>query len=178
MVVDNTGGPAIPVGAFVLDSGSSNYVTRSGQGAVDAGFYFYRLAPLGSNQYALISAPDGEAFEFAEFGSGTSDIWYTTTGTMLERTGDIRDTFYGPEGQRGWAVWLKAVGASVNRDVTQSTTSAGTTFTFDTSYHQETAAIIGGIDFTGGSSAGRGWAFGVDAGYVDAMQLTVAPAVS
>lgn len=168
VVVDNTGGPAIPVGAFVLDTGSSNYVTRSGQGAVDAGFYFYRLLPLGTNQYALISAPDGEAFEFAEFGSGTSDIWYQTTGTMLERTGDIRETFYGPEGQRGWAVWLKAVGASVNRDVLQSTTSAGTTFTFDTSYHQETAAIIGGIDFTGGSSAGRGWAFGVDAGYVDA----------
>ncbi|MDQ2860116.1 MAG: autotransporter domain-containing protein [Pseudomonadota bacterium] len=165
VVVDAPGGTIAP-GAFVLDPGSRGFEMRGGAGAVSSGFFFYRLVPLGSTQEALVSAPDNTAYEFTQFGAAATDVWYTTTGTWFEREADLREGLSDAGTPAGHGdVWLKAVGDWSRRNSSQSTTSLGTTFTFDTSYRQSTAAIIGGADLLRG--VGRALVLGVDGGYVD-----------
>ena len=167
VLVDAPGG-SIAAGSLVIDPTSARYTTRAGIGAIDTGLFFYRLVPIGTTQEALVSAPDSEAFEFVELGQAVTDVWYTTTGTWFDREADLRDgvEVLNPSGGHA-GVWLKSVGDWSQRRLTQSTTSLGTTFTFDTSYDQNTAAIIGGLDLLNGSSGSRAWVLGVDGGYVD-----------
>jgi hypothetical protein len=156
---------SITAGSLVIDPSSANYVTRGGAGAVDNGFFFYRLVPQGTTRVALVSAPDAEAFEFVQLGGAASDVWHLTTGTWHDRQADLRDGFAG-EGDRA-GVWLKIFGAQTERDEEASFDSLGTIFTFDTSFEQNTAGLVGGIDLIGGASDNGGWLGGVSVGYVD-----------
>ena len=159
VVVDAPGG-AIAPGAFVLAPTGANYETRGGAGAISDGFFFYRLVPIGTTQEALVSAPDNTAFQFVELGAAATDIWYTTTGTWLDRQGDMRNTVANLSDGNHPGVWLKAVGDWTRRNLTQKTTSLGTTFTFNTGYQQDTAALIGGVDLLRGGGDHTAWVLG------------------
>jgi hypothetical protein len=151
-------------GVFTLDTASTGYVTRGGAGALDTGFFFYRLAPLGAGQVGLVSAPDAESFEFVQFGSAASEIWHLTTGTWFDRQADLRVAL--DSGDRGGG-WVRMFGDRLEREESASFTSGGTTFAFDTGYEQNTAGVIGGLDLIGGAGDGSGWLAGVSVGYVD-----------
>lgn len=156
---------AITPGSLIIDPSSANYVTRGGAGAIDTGFFFYRLIPQGTTRAALVSAPDAEAYEFVQLGGVASDVWHLTTGTWHDRQADLRDGFKG-EGDRA-GVWLKIFGEKTERDESASFDSLGTVFTFDTSFEQNTAGLVGGVDLIGGSSDNGGWLAGLSIGYVD-----------
>ncbi len=166
VLVDATGG-SIGATSFVLDTGSSNYVTRGGQGGIDTGFFVYRLVRLGTTQEALVSAPDSEAFEFVQLGAAATDAWYATTGAWFDRQADLRNTVGNLSDGTHSAVWMKIIGQSAERDSSQTYNSLGTPFTFDTSYQQNTSSLIGGVDLLGGGSGGHNWVIGVNIGYVD-----------
>ena len=166
VLVDAPGGSVAP-GSFTLDSGSTNYVVRGGQGGVDTGFFVYRLVPIGTTQIALVSAPDNEAFQFVTAGTVSNDIWYTTTGGWFDREADIRQGLTETGGGKHAGVWIKMVGDWTRRRSIQSTTLSGATFITDNSYNQNTAAVIGGVDLISGSSDTATWVLGVNAGYVD-----------
>jgi hypothetical protein len=166
VLVDATGGSIAP-GSLTLDPASANYVVRGGAGAIDTGFFFYRLAPLGTTQSALVSAPDNEAFEFTQMGAAATDTWYATTGAWFDRQADVRNTLGGLEAGSHPGIWLKVVGDFASRNESQTYTFGGTPFTYDLGYKQNTAALIGGVDLLGGSDGGKAWLVGVDLGYVD-----------
>ncbi|MDB5431849.1 MAG: autotransporter outer rane beta-barrel protein [Caulobacter sp.] len=165
VLVDATGG-SIAAGSLVIDPASVNYVTRGGAGAIDTGFFFYRLIPVGTTQAALVSTPDNEAFEFSRLGTAATDTWYTTTGTWFNRQADIRNDLDGADGSHP-GVWLKVVGDWSDRKSSGTYTSLGTTFTYDLGYKANTAGLIGGVDLMGAREGGKAWVIGVDLGYVD-----------
>ena len=165
VLVDATGG-TIGAGSLVLDPTSAGYTVRGGAGAIDTGLFFYTLAPQGASQLALVSAPDSEAFEFVSLEQAASQTWYTATGVWFDRQADMRAGFEA-NGQSGSGIWMKIVGGKSERDVAQTYTGAGGPFTFDTSYEQNTVALIGGLDLVRGGGAGSAWVFGVNVGYVD-----------
>jgi hypothetical protein len=167
VVIDAPGGSIAP-GAFLIDPGTKGYETRGGQGAIASGFFFYHLAPVGTTQEALFAVPDVTAFQFVELGAAATDIWYKATGTWLDREGDLRRDGTDEGSAFGHpAVWLKISGSWTKRESSQSTTSAGTTYGYDTSYDQNTVTIIGGADLARVAVAGGGAVLGVDGGYVN-----------
>lgn len=166
VLVDATGG-AIGAGSLVIDPASAGYVMRGGAGAIDTGFFNYRLVTLGTTQAALVSAPDSEVFEFAQFGAAATDAWYIANGTWFDRQADLRDSLATlGEGGRG-AVWAKVVGDMTERTEEAEYSSLGTVFTYDTSFEQNTVALIGGVDFLGAADADSAWVIGAQIGYVD-----------
>lgn len=166
VLVDATGG-SIGATSFVLDPGSSNYVTRGGAGALDTGLFFYRLVRLGTTKEALVSAPDQEAFEFVQLGAAATDAWYATSGSWFDRQADLRNTVGSLSDGTHSAVWMRILGQQSERDSSQDYNSLGTTFTFDTSYEQNTSSLIAGADLLGGGSGSMSWVIGANIGYVD-----------
>jgi len=164
-LVDATGG-SIATGAFTISPASAGYITRGGAGAISDGFFFYRLLPSATS-VSLVSTPDVTAFQFAEFGQAVSDIWDMTTGTWFDRQADLRTGIVGLRPGTHGGVWLKMLGDWTRRRLSQSTTSFGTTFTYDTGYAQDTAALVGGVDLLGGGGSRFGWVAGLEAGGVD-----------
>ncbi|HWA63883.1 MAG TPA: autotransporter outer membrane beta-barrel domain-containing protein, partial [Caulobacteraceae bacterium] len=64
-------------------------------------------------------------------------------------------------------VWLKIVGNWNRRSGSDSLTLFNKTYTFNTGYNADTAALIGGVDFLRQSDKTTAWALGVEGGYVD-----------
>ncbi len=165
VLVDATGG-TIAANAFSLDPTSTGYTLRSGEGAIDTGLFFYRLAPQGSAQIALVSAPDSEAFEFVGVGQIANNAWQTATGVWFDRQADLRDGLEG-KGEGGAGIWMRIVGGQAERDLEQTYVGAGGSFVYDTGYEQNTVALIGGIDLVAGGGDNSAWVFGGSVGYVD-----------
>jgi hypothetical protein len=179
VLVDVTGAGTTAAANFSLDPGSDFWRAdaSSPDGVLDKGLFFYDLTLNGAKQHVLVGLPDSEAFEFTTFGQAAQSIWYTTTGTWMERQADLRGQLDQIDGQ-GAAGWMKITGSSADRDLTNSYDLFGTTYSFDTSYNQTTMALIGGIDFIGGG-AGHHWVFGGQIGYVDSdVDFDASPTVT
>ena len=157
MLIDVTGGTA-SAGAFVLDPTSPNYTSDWG-GAIDTGLFDYRIAfNSATKTFAIVSAPDNEALEYPYLGSAASEVWYLTVSPVQPDLSGENDATK----RRG--VWMKAAGDWARRDASQTYTSAGTSFTFNTSHDQDTWTIMAGADLF--SSEDGKWAFGLSGGYV------------
>ncbi|HEX7758403.1 MAG TPA: hypothetical protein VF459_02795 [Caulobacteraceae bacterium] len=158
---------------FTLSSLSSGY-TASGipslgvpAGALNkAGLFFYDLAFSG-NQELLISAPKTPALQFAQIGAISGDTWYTTTQTWFDRQADLRDSLDGRATGSQPAVWMKIVGDWGRRDSSETLTILNKTYTYDTSYRGNTAAVIAGVDLLNVTDKNKAWVVGVQGGYVD-----------
>ncbi|HZZ34377.1 MAG TPA: autotransporter domain-containing protein, partial [Caulobacteraceae bacterium] len=133
------------------------------------GLFFYDLAfDAATNRELLIGVPKAAAFEFAALGGAASDIWYTTTQSWFDRQADLRDTVSGRPTGGAPGVWLKVVGDWTRRSSTDTFTLFNNTYTFNTGYNKDTAALIGGIDFLNVTAADHAWVLGLEGGYVDA----------
>lgn len=165
VLVDATGG-SIAAGSFSLDPTSTGYTLRNGAGALDTGLFFYHLAPVGTTQVALVSAPDSEVFEFVGVSQAATSAWYTANGVWFDRQADLRDGLEG-RGESGAGMWVKIVGSQAERDLTQTYVGPGGPFVFDTGYDQSTVALVGGLDLVRGGGDTSAWVFGADVGYVD-----------
>ncbi|RYF96322.1 MAG: autotransporter outer membrane beta-barrel domain-containing protein, partial [Caulobacteraceae bacterium] len=166
VLVDVTGAGSTAASHFSIDPTSAGWRTdpASADGVIDKGMFFYDLT-LDGKQHKLVGLPDGEAFEFTTFGAALSSIWQTTTGTWFERQADLRTQLPALD-DSGAGVWMKITGAAAERDRTQGYDLFGVSYEFDTSYEQNTMALIGGLDFMGGGS-GKAWVIGGQIGYVD-----------
>lgn len=170
VLVDVNGGTSA-LANFELDTGSEWYASKPVIGPVlDKGLFFYDLVYDGANQrHLLVGVPDVEAFEFSVYGAAAQGLWYDSTQTWFDRQADLRDQIAGrsPDGSARAAVWLKAIGSWTDRDLTQSVTILGTTYTFDVSHEQDTAGLIGGVDFLNLRDGNRAFVLGLQFGYVD-----------
>lgn len=166
VLVDVTGSGVTSAGHLVLDPASDHWRAdaNSDDGVLDKGLFFYDLV-LDGQQHKLIGLPDAETFEFATLGAAAQSVWYSTTGTWFERQADLRGQAH-PIEREGGDLWMKMVGGSAERDVTNSFVSAGQTYSFDTSYDQTTAAILGGAEVARQTETGA-WILGAQVGYVD-----------
>ena len=74
-------------------------------------------------------------------------MWYASTQTWFDRQADLRTTLQGRAD--GWApaVWLKVVGQWTDRDNTATFSLFNKSYSFDVGYRQDTAGLIGGVDF-------------------------------
>jgi|GEM_PF-1758392 len=167
VLVDVSGAGSTAATNFSLDPNSDYWRAdgNSADGVLDKGLFFYDLTLNGNKQHVLVGLPDREAFEFTTFGTAAQNIWYSTTGVWHERQADVRDQLPGIDGN-GAGVWVKVAGGMADRDRINSYSLFGTTYSFDTSYSQDTAALIGGLDFVGGNSDAA-WLIGGQVGYVD-----------
>src|SRR5262249_32943122 len=115
--------------------------------------------------------PKAAAFEFASLGGAVDDVWYTTTQTWFDRQADLRDTLEGRSDGSKPGLWLKMVGNWDRR--TQSTTfvvpgaQQPPAFVFNTSFDQDTAALIGGLDLLSVTDKDRAWVVGIQGGTLD-----------
>lgn len=167
VLVDVSGAGTTAASHFSLDPNSDYWRAdaNSSDGVLDKGLFFYDLALNLNKQHVLVGLPDGEAFEFTTFGTAVQNLWYTTTGVWHERQADVRDQAGSIDGS-GAGVWVKVAGSATDRDLINSYDVFGKTYSFDTSYNQDTVALIGGLDFMGGGD-GKVWAIGGQIGYVD-----------
>jgi len=108
-------------------------------------------------------------------------MWHTTASTWLDRTSDLRSAAFevcsgGLKDevctQTGVTpgAWVKVVGQTSERSPDQQSFSLlGRTFTYDTSYEQDTYGILGGVDY-GETMGNTTWMAGVFGGYVTSDQ--------
>ncbi|RYF93456.1 MAG: hypothetical protein EON95_08875 [Caulobacteraceae bacterium] len=166
VLVDVSGAGTTAATHFALDPTSPGWRAdaNSADGVIDKGLFFYDLV-LDGKQHKLVGLPDADVFEFSTVGTAAQSAWYTTTGVWLDRQADLRQQIDGIDGT-GAGVWMKIAGSTGQRDRTSSYDFLGTTYGFDTSYDQNTVALIGGLDFMGGGS-GSAWVVGGQIGYVD-----------
>lgn len=167
VVVDVNGAGTTAASHFSLLSGQPLWRAdlNSADGVLDKGLFFYDLTLNGSKQHVLVGLPDGEAFEFTTVGQAAQAAWYTTTGTWFDRQADLRDQL--GESEAGAGIWMKITGGQAERDLINSYELFGVTYSFDTSYEQQTISLIGGLDFVGASTADMQWVIGGMIGYVD-----------
>jgi hypothetical protein len=133
------------------------------------GMFFYDLANDGSNEL-LISAPKLPALQFAQIGAIAGDTWYTTTQSWFDRQADLRDTLDGRATGSQPAVWMKITGDWGRRNSAEQLTIFNKTYTYDTSYRGDTAAVIAGVDLLNVTDKDKAWVVGVQGGYVDANE--------
>lgn len=179
VLVDVSGAGSTAATHFSLDPASDYWRAdlSSPDGVLDKGLFFYDLTLNGSKQHVLVGLPDGEAFEFTTVGTAAQAAWYTTTGLWFERQADMRDQLDSISGN-GAGVWVKIAGAAADRDITNSYDLFGVTYSFDTSYDQQTVALVGGVDFVGGGG-GKAWVVGGQIGYVDSdVSFDASPTVA
>ena len=154
---------------FKLDPASEWYNPAKFGGVLDKpGLFFYDLAwNSATNTSLLIGVPDTEAFELSELGATAQDVWYSSTQTWFDRQADLRTTLQGRAD--GWApaVWLKVVGQWTDRDNTATFSLFNKSYSFDVGYRQDTAGLIGGVDFLRASNGTEAYVFGAQAGYMD-----------
>lgn len=166
VVVDVSGAGATSATNFSLLAGQPYWRAdlNSADGVLDKGLFFYDLT-LDGKKHLLVGLPDGEAFEFTTMGQAAQAAWYTTTGTWFDRQADLRDQL--DETEAGAGIWMKITGSAADRDLINSYDLFGVTYSFDTSYDQQTIAVVGGIDFVGASTQDGQWVIGGMIGYVD-----------
>ncbi len=167
VLVDVAGAGVTAATHFSLDPTSSFWRAdlSSPDGVLDKGLFFYDLTLNLNKQHVLVGLPDGEAFEFTTFGAALQNVWHTTTGVWFERQADLRTQLPALD-DSGAGIWVKVTGSAAERDRIQGYDLFGVTYEFDTSYEQNTVALIGGLDFMGGGS-GKAWVIGGQFGFVD-----------
>jgi hypothetical protein len=157
----NSGSEWFNAGGTAQFGGATNVLDKPG-------LFFYSLAfDSATNRELLIGVPKAAAFELAALGGASSDVWYTTTQSWFDRQADLRDTVSGRATGGAPGVWLKVVGDWTRRKGTDNFTLFNQTFSFNTGYNRDTAAIIGGIDFLNVTNKDQAWVLGVQGGYVD-----------
>jgi len=132
------------------------------------GMFFYDLAyNSAASTEVLIGVPKASAFEFASFAGAMDGVWYTTTQTWFDRTTDQRDSLQGRADGTQPAVWLKAVGDWTSRsNQTATFTDYNQTYHYNTSYNQDTAGLLGGVDLLHVAQKDQAWTFGIETGWV------------
>jgi hypothetical protein len=151
---------------------SSTWFTHGGTnefgGATDVlnkpGLFFYDLLHIGQNT-ALVGVPKAPVFEFAALGGAVTDLWHMTTQTWFDRQADLRVNLDHEAGANP-AVWLKFVGDWVNRDKVDRFDIISNLH-FDTSYNQDTSAILGGVDLLDVTGKDRAFVVGLEGGGVN-----------
>ncbi|MBK1868130.1 hypothetical protein [Taklimakanibacter albus] len=161
-VIDVTGDTA--AGDFVLEGGPLNVGLFAWDLRLDDGGHVYELFTSGAGT---------AAYEFAAGLTATQDIWYQTTGTLLQRQADLRPLIAGtqvtpvadyaepvaptPAGQVGPGFWLKGVGAYLERDQGDG---------IDVTDRKQTIyGGLAGFDFAAQGN-GDAWLFGLFGGYL------------
>lgn len=168
--------------SFVLAPDSTNYSAKNG-GVIDKGLFVYDLVTRDNDTY-LVSAPDADVYQLASLATGAQSIWHDTTGVWLDRQADLRTylqgspttlvtkdgvkTINGGPASVTPGIWGKAIGSWASRDQSSTYANGGGTFTYDTSYSQDTYGFIAGADFgrEGVGSPDGTLIFGVLGGYI------------
>jgi hypothetical protein len=168
VVVDVSGAGATADSHFSLLAGQPLWRAdlNSADGVLDKGLFFYDLTTNLNKQHVLVGLPDSEAFEFTVAGTAAQNAWYQSTGTWYDRQADLRDQL-GDVDESGAGVWVKIAGGATSRDLINSYDVFGKTYSFDTSYAQDTVSLTGGVDFISANSGDRQWVVGGMIGYVD-----------
>lgn len=163
---------ATHAGDFGLDSASSWYNASLFGGALDKpGLFFSQLGVDPSTKNTvLISAPKLQAYQFATLPAQAQSVWYDTT-PQPERQGEVRDQLARTDttGQAAPSVWFKVEGATQQRDVTQSWSGAGNSYSYDAGYTQDVTSELAGVDGLTRTADGWGVAWGMSGGYVDSI---------
>jgi hypothetical protein len=161
-VVEAINGATTHDGDFALD------------GPLYAGFYTWDMRRDGDTFELFTSGVGGTgAHEFAAGITAAQDIWYQTTGTLLQRQADLRPLLGGtqvtpvadfsepvaptPAGQVGPGFWVKGVGAWLERDQGNGLDV--------TDRKQSIYGGLAGFDFAT-EGAGDSWLFGLYGGYL------------
>ncbi|HEX5777178.1 MAG TPA: autotransporter outer membrane beta-barrel domain-containing protein, partial [Caulobacteraceae bacterium] len=132
-------------GDFVLDSISINYVVDPALGGIVSGEGLFGYALRyneDTQQHLLISAPRNAAFEFTPFIHQALTAWHASADVIAGRQADLDND--APQG-----VWVRAGFDNTDRELAQSFTAGGNTFTADNSYETTTTSLIAGYDFGG-----------------------------
>jgi autotransporter-like protein len=138
-------------------------------------FYYTLVFNAGDSTERLVSAPKTSLLEFASVGGAIDGLWYDTTQTWFDRQADLRDTLAGRSNGGQPGVWLKMTGDWTHRSGFTTSSQFGG-FAFNTSYNQDTAGIIGGVDFLNVTDKNQAWVVGIDAGYFNSdMRFAVSP---
>ena len=159
---------------FHLDAGSSFYDGNAADswmfgghtGVLNKpGMFFYDLSFFAADSTErLVGVPKASAFEFPSLGGAVEGVWHMTTQTWFDRTADLRDGLDQRAEGHEPAVWLKIVGDWTNRSHSDSLTLGSQTYTFNTSYNQDTSAIIGGVDLLNVTDKDKAFVLGLEGG--------------
>lgn len=146
-------------------------------GVLNAGFFAWDLRLDGATHELYTTGLGAGSFEFAAGITGAQDIWYQTTGTLLQRQADLRALLKGtqvtpvadfaepveptPAGHVTPGFWLKGVGAYLERDQDEANN-------VETDRKQTTWGFLGGFDFGTENLRDQGDAlmFGLLGGYI------------
>lgn len=163
VLVDVSGGTS-SAKDFVLDPGLAGYRTDDLLGTgLDRGFVFYKFGyDAQAQQFGFLAVPDHEAIELAPMAAQAQDVWYSTTGTWLERNTDLREALALNRGARP-AGWLKV--ASTKTDRRMEKDFQGDNPGFWTSYKQDTTEVVGGLDLLRAMADDQALVAGVTLGY-------------
>jgi outer membrane autotransporter protein len=152
--------PGIPV-VFVNGNVSSNafFLPKP----VETGLFAYDLFPTDSTIFELKSFPGANAHILPQLLTANQDIWWATSNTWLDRTADLRvilnhaapapspdDRYVGPNLNPSVltpAVWVRAGGASLDRDDTENVKAFGRNFDYNLNRTLELANFQAGVDF-------------------------------
>jgi hypothetical protein len=168
VLVDVSGAGSTADGHFNLDPTSTWWRAdlNSADGVLDKGLFFYDKTLNLNKQHVLVGLPDSEAFEFTVLGTAAQNAWYQSTGTWYDRQADLRDQL-GDSTESGAGVWVKIAGGATDRDKISTFDLFGKTYSFDTSYEQNTVSLMGGVDFISATSNDSQWIVGGMIGYLD-----------
>ena len=145
--------------------------------------------PSTDKDWVLLGLPNETAFQLAYATAGAQNIWYDTASTWVDRQDNLREQAAcvtaprpapvvvtkapppapcAPDSAWHYGAWIQGVGDWTRFSASQSVAGAGvgSTFTFDTSYHQNTYGFLGGVDMTQNSTYGL-LQFGLLGGYVN-----------
>ncbi len=182
---------ATSAGDFALDPSQPHYdPTLHG---IDKGLFVYPLAYVGTNE-ELVGVPGAPALQLATMASAAEQVWSSTSpgGDSAE---SLRASFAsGGDGPRVWAKALNGgasrlnggrtlmgeagfasqadVGPPMSAEVSGAATVSafGMTYGFNTSYAQNTSALITGVDFGRHVGQRSAWSWGLSTGYLESQQ--------
>jgi len=155
VLVDVGGAGTSAAGHFTLDGG-----------VVDGGLFLYSLQyDATSKQHALVADDlSGGGLALALVGRATSEPWRTATGMWHDRQADMRNAL--AVHAQGYApgAWLKVAGGFVDEERRDASPGGAE---FDTSYAQQTTAVVGGVDVIRIIREDSVWVLGLTAGKID-----------
>ena len=141
VVVDVTGGTSA-ASHFVLDPTTAGYIEDPNLGGAlgTPGLFAYALRyNADTRQHLLISAPRADAFEFSPIIHEALSSWHAAADVVAGRQADLG------AGASGGG-WVRVAMENSDRELVQSFTSGGNTFTADNGYSLETGTAIAGFD--------------------------------